>query len=178
MGTNENVFERFQKWRDSIEAGKKGFEQLVGGLNGCYYHRGPISRAVDTAIVCTMDDSGVIFCHQWNKGTPLDGGKFFAIIKDREKLLVIDKDSGGFASGMSDADGSDVARAILYFRCGDIATFVVASSDIPVIHIVDYLYGSEKLEKDPLHTVLYDLLNRLPRKEVASDAGPQVEGSV
>ena len=174
MGQIEYVAEKFQKWWGRIKAGKDGFESLVGGPKGCYYHSGAFSGLVDTVIACTMSNEGVTSCHQWDKGDPIpDDDGFTVIIKNREKLLVADKGPGCFASGMPAADGTDTTRALLYFRCGSIATFVAASSDLSVIHIADYLYDLEKSGNDPLQAVLHDLLGRLTREEVTNNAGSE-----
>lgn len=167
MGLKEDVTIEFKKTLEKVKNGRKG-EFLVGGPKGYYYHFDGFSSPVDYAISCTWNGMGITSYHEFAEGKASpDDGEFTAIIKKRRRLLLMDKGAGYFASGITEADGTDVTRALVYFRCDSIATFIVASSDVPTIHIVDFVYSAQK---DPLQAALSDLLSHIPTKVQGEEA--------
>lgn len=160
MGLNEKVAVEFQRSLEKIENGKKGFQLITCGPKGHLYYSNGFSESITTAISCVWNSAGVISYHEMTEGKALpDDGEFTAIIKKRRKLLLADKNVGYFSSGTTDTGSADVTRALLYFQCNDIATFIVASSDTSEVHLVDYPQDSDV---DPFQVVLLDLLSHIP----------------
>ena len=171
MKMEENLAIEFQKHLENIGNGKKGYQLIACGPKGCHYHNDGFSGPVETAFSCVWNHAGVVSRHEVTEGKVSPGNEgFTAIIKKRKKMLLSDKGAGYFTSGMAGTDGTDATRAILYFQCNGIATFVASSSDGSEVHIVDYLWDSD--EVDPLQVVLLDLLRHLPAK-VHGEEGEQ-----
>lgn len=161
MNKKEKTVLIFQEWLEKVKNGSGKYEFVHLGPNGHLYRSPGFSGEVTDAISCIWDGKGNFSYHEWSGDKPLaDTGEITAILKKRERLILSDKDTGYFASGATEATGEDAKGAVIYFRCGGIATLITASSNLPAVQILDYDVPDS--EDDPLRVVLHKLLSQLP----------------
>lgn len=157
---NERLENKLAKWVDKTQRGEKGFQGYTCGPNGNLYLGEGVSDEIISAIAYLWRGNRILAHHVWGEEkTSSEGCELVAVLKEKKKLLLMDKDAGVFASGASEDSEEAATRAVLYFRCKGIATLIAASSDLPTAQVVEYLLDEEY---DPLQMVLHDLLGHIP----------------
>lgn len=138
-----NNGEKSSKWYEKAKKGEKGYD-MIARSNGKWYYtsRNDVEEISALTIIKAVGKKYECF-YQWEDGKMTKEKDFSIVIKDDQKLMLMDSEEGIFAFGLSEAD-DNVTDIVIIFVVKNVSTTITASKDTSEIEIRYCILASQK----------------------------------
>lgn len=141
-----DITEKANKWFERGKKGEKDYALIVRSNEIWYYISRKNVEEISSLLIVKAENGKYESFYKWESGVSVSEKDFSIVIKDEEKLILMDSEDGIFTFGLPEADDK-VTDIVIMFVASEVSTTITASKDGAQI---DIRYCMLSSKKDPL----------------------------
>lgn len=137
------IQEKAERWFEKGKRGEKDYAMIVRSNDTWYYTSRKNVEQISSLLIIKAENDKYECFYEWDGEGTMNEKDFSIVIKDDQKLMLMDSQEGIFAFGLSEADDK-ATDFVIMFVAGGISTTITASKDGDQIDIRYCMLSSSK----------------------------------